>query len=67
MEETIITPLFSFNIGLELGQLMIVALVLVGAALAVHVFKVPHKSWNLFISGAAAGVSVILMIETKFW
>jgi hypothetical protein len=67
MEETIITPLFSFNIGLELGQLMIVALVLVGAALAVHVFKVPHKSWNLFISGAAAGVSVILMIETKSW
>ena len=67
MEESIVMPLFSFNIGLELGQLMIVTLVLAGAALAVQVFKAPHKSWNLFISGVAAGVAIILMLETKFW
>ncbi|HIG47193.1 MAG TPA: HupE/UreJ family protein [candidate division Zixibacteria bacterium] len=67
MEESIVMPLFSFNIGLELGQLMIVTLVLAGAALAVQVFKAPHKSWNLFISGVAAGVAIILMMETKFW
>lgn len=67
MEESIVMPLLSFNIGLELGQIMIVALVLGGAALAVQVFRAPHKSWNLFISGAAAGVAVILMLETRFW
>ena len=67
MEESIVMPLFSFNIGLELGQLMIVTLVLASAALAVQVFKAPHKSWNLFISGVAAGVAIILMMETKFW
>ncbi len=66
-EESILLPLFSFNIGLEIGQLMIVALVLLGAGLAVQVFRAEHRAWNLVVSGAAAGISIILMAETKFW
>lgn len=66
-EESILLPLFSFNIGLEIGQLMIVALVLSGAGLAVQVFRAEHRAWNLVVSGAAAGISIILMAETKFW
>lgn len=66
-EESILTPLFSFNVGLEMGQIMIVALVMAGSTLIVHGFKASHRSWTLFISGAAAGVSVILMAQTKLW
>ena len=66
-EESILLPLFAFNIGLEIGQLMIVALVLSGAGLAVQVFRAEHRAWNLVVSGAAAGISIILMAETKFW
>ena len=66
-EESILLPLFAFNIGLEIGQLMIVALVLLGAGLAVQVFRAEHRAWNLVVSGAAAGISIILMAETKFW
>ncbi len=66
-EESILLPLFAFNIGLEIGQLMIVALVLSGAGLAVRVFRTEPRAWNLFVSGAAAGISILLMAESKFW
>lgn len=66
-EESILTPLFAFNVGLEIGQLMIVALVIVGSAVIVHIGKAEQRSWMIFISGAAAGISVILMAQTTFW
>ena len=66
-EESILLPLFAFNIGLEIGLLMIVALVLSGAGLAVRVFRTEPRAWNLFVSGAAAGISILLMAESKFW
>ncbi len=66
-EESILLPLFAFNVGLEIGQLMIVALVLSGAGLVVRVFRTEPRAWNLFVSGAAAGISILLMAESKFW
>lgn len=66
-EESILLPLFAFNIGLEIGQLLIVAVIMVAAFLTVTIFKVRLREWTLFISGAAAGIALILMSETKFW
>lgn len=66
-EESLLVPLLSFNVGLELGQLMIVAIVMAGATIATAFFLARHREWNLFISGAAGGIAVILMLETKFW
>jgi hypothetical protein len=66
-EEDILIPLLSFNIGLEVGQLIIVAFILSAMILLQKVFNVKARSWNLFVSGAAAGISLILMAETKFW
>ncbi len=66
-EESIITPLFAFNLGLELGQLLIV-LIFFGLAFVVQMFlNVKRRDWVLVISSAVAGVAVTLMIETKFW
>ena len=62
MEESIIMPLLSFNIGLELGQLMIVALYTGAAFVFLRILGTPHRPWNLFVSGAAAGVSAMLLI-----
>jgi len=62
-EESIIKPLFAFNIGLEIGQLMIVASVLLLTLILVKLAKVPHREWNLTISGAGLGISLVLMIE----
>ncbi|UII81304.1 HupE/UreJ family protein [Flagellimonas sp. CMM7] len=63
----IVIPLLGFNIGIELGQLLIVFFVVGIAFLFLHMLKVKHREWNLFISGAAAGMSVISMLENGFW
>lgn len=42
-EETIIGPLFSFNLGLELGQLLIVSLILLFSFIFVFQFKVNRR------------------------
>jgi len=63
MEDNIILPLFSFNLGLEIGQILIVLVVLLVSALLVNVLSVRRRDWNLILSGAAMGVSVILIFE----
>ncbi|MEM9647997.1 MAG: HupE/UreJ family protein [Bacteroidota bacterium] len=63
----IVIPLLGFNIGIELGQLLIVFFVVGIAFLFLHILKVKHREWNLFISGAAAGMSIISMLENSFW
>ena len=63
-ENTLVAQLLAFNIGVELGQLMIVAIILAIAFLALNIIGVKQRSWNLFVSGAAAGIAIILMMET---
>ncbi len=60
-------PLLAFNTGLEIGQLLIVGISLTLATIAVRVFRARQFDWNLFISGAGAGMAVMLMVQTKFW
>ena len=48
-------PLLAFNIGLELGQLVIVAIVLSITYVAVERFPVKKHDWRLIISGIVAG------------
>lgn len=66
-EESLLQPLFAFNVGLELGQLLIVAVTMGAAYLVMNVFRAQHREWNLFVSGAAAGISLLLMVDAKFW
>ncbi len=67
MENNILLPLFSFNIGLEIGQIAILAVFLLITFVIVHLLRFPHREWNLIVSGAAAGIALILISETKFW
>jgi len=62
-EAQLVQQLFAFNIGVELGQLIIVAAILLLAFIALNIMKIRQREWNLFISGAAAGISVILILE----
>lgn len=66
-EENLFSPLLAFNIGLEFGQIMIVALLMAITWIFLDIRKIIHRDWILFVSGAAAGVAMILMINTKFW
>lgn len=63
----IVVPLLGFNVGIELGQLLIVCIIVGVAFLFLNLLKVKHREWNLFISGAAAGMSLMSMLENSFW
>lgn len=62
-EESIVQPLLAFNIGVELGQIIIVILIMLVAYVAMSILRVKRREWVLFISGAAAGIALILMLE----
>ncbi|MEM8894499.1 MAG: HupE/UreJ family protein [Bacteroidota bacterium] len=64
---SIVVPLLGFNIGIELGQLLVVLVIVGTAYIFLNKIGVKHREWNLFISGAAAGMSLISMIDNKFW
>lgn len=66
-DDSIALPLLGFNLGIELGQLMVVGSIVGIAYLFLNVVGVKHREWNIFISGAAAGVALLLMFENKFW
>ncbi|UXP34030.1 HupE/UreJ family protein [Reichenbachiella agarivorans] len=63
----IIGQLFAFNVGLEVGQILIVLVFLGIAWLLTMILNVTRKDWILAISSAVAGIAITLMIETKFW
>ncbi len=60
-------PLLGFNIGLELGQILVVFFIVSIAYLFINKLRVKHRDWNIFISGAAAGISLIFILENKIW
>jgi hypothetical protein len=61
--DSIIGPLFSFNLGIEAGQIMVVAGFLILGVITLELFKAKPREWNLVFSGAGMGVAIILMIE----
>lgn len=66
-EGSFISQLLAFNIGVELGQLMIVAFVLVASFTFINVLKTRQRDWNLFVSGSAFGIAFIMALERIPW
>lgn len=50
-EESIVAPLFYFNVGVELGQIIIVVVTLLLSYLIVDLLKVKQKYYNYTLSG----------------
>lgn len=63
----LVQPLLAFNIGIEAGQIMILVIITVLSLLVVDVFHVKRREWVLILSGAAIGVSSVLMIDRFPW
>jgi hypothetical protein len=66
-EQNIVFQLFSFNLGLECGQILIVAVVLGCTWLLTSVVGMLRREWSLVLSGAAVGVAVTLMLKNWPW
>jgi hypothetical protein len=64
---SIVKQLFAFNLGLEFGQIIIVAVFLIISFILIKGFTVNRRDWKLVISSIIAGMALILMKEKIFW
>jgi hypothetical protein len=62
-DQSIGMGLFGFNIGLEAGQIVVVAGILILAALFVNNLRVARRDWVFFISAGVFALSVQMAIE----
>jgi hypothetical protein len=62
-EESIVVPLLAFNVGLEVGQLVIVAAVLLAGTLACSGLGVPRQRWVAGLSFLSALLGAGMMWE----
>ena len=61
---SVVTPLLGFNVGIELGQLLVVFVIVALAYLFLNIIGVKQRDWTVFVSGAAFGLGLKMMVET---
>ncbi len=61
--QSIFFPLLGFNIGLELGQIVIVFAILILLFILLKIFKVNKKDWILFVSSGVFALSLKMALE----
>ncbi|HAG15622.1 MAG TPA: HupE / UreJ protein [Bacteroidales bacterium] len=66
-EISIVFPLLAFNIGLEIGQLLIVGIYFLLLYLYTRFLHQNHHYWKISISAIAGTMAVFLLFETRFW
>jgi hypothetical protein len=57
----------SFSVGLELGQILVVLLILLLAQLVVGVFKLNRHYWVIIISVVVLGLALEMAIDRRPW
>jgi len=65
--DNILLELFSFNIGVEIGQIVIVLLFLFVGFIFSKIFFSKRNEWILFVSSLILGISLLLITNAKFW
>ena len=66
-EQSIFTPLLAFNLGLEVGQVVIVVLFLLASTLITGIFRINRKEWILVISSIILGMSTMILLDSVYW
>jgi|TARA_R110002096_G_scaffold34114_3_gene97663 predicted membrane protein len=66
-EQSIFTPLLAFNIGLEIGQVVIVVLFLLTSTLITGIFRINRKEWVLVISSMIFGMAIMILLDSVYW
>ncbi|MGC8749367.1 HupE/UreJ family protein [Hydrotalea sp.] len=61
--ENIIWQLFAFNCGLEIGQLIIVLIILIIAFILVSILKISRRDYLLFLSAAIIALSLEMCFQ----
>jgi hypothetical protein len=64
--ESLFIPLLAFNLGLEIGQILILGIFLIFNFIILEVLRKQPRDWSIFISGAIASLSFLMLLE-KTW
>jgi hypothetical protein len=62
-EESIAVPLFAFNLGLEVGQIVIVSTVLLAGALVVDIGGMPRRWWVAILSTIIVVLGIVMVAD----
>jgi len=62
-EQSIFAPLLGFNIGLELGQIVVVAIILVILFILLKIFRINRKDWIMFVSSGVFALALKMALE----
>lgn len=60
-----VTELLSFNLGVELGQLVVVGIILLLGFVVLRMVGATRRDWILTTSGAALGVAMLLLLQLR--
>lgn len=66
-DSSIFTQLLAFNVGLEIGQIIVVTIFLGVSFILVDLVGVRRRDWRLIISSAVGGIALVLMKDRMFW
>src|SRR6187551_2875654 len=66
-DKTIFIQLLSFNLGLELGQLIIVGIFMIASFILVDLCNLNRRDWKMVISSAIAGIALVLIKDNMYW
>ena len=61
--QSLFTGLLGFNIGLELGQIVVVFILLLVSHLVINIFKASRRDWVLFLSAAVFSLAFKMALE----
>ena len=61
--QSLFTGLLGFNIGLELGQIVVVFILLLVSHLVINIFKASRRDWVIFLSAAVFSLSFKMALE----
>ena len=59
--------LFGFNVGLEVGQIVVVLTILLFSTILIALFKVNRRDWVIFASAGVFGLALKIALERIPW
>lgn len=65
--QKLLEPLLQFNIGVEVGQLIVAFVVFKAGRLIKRVTDINHHTYKAFLAGLVVAAGLFLMWENRFW
>lgn len=62
-DQRLFSGLLGFNLGLEVGQILVVSILMAVSYLVVDRFKVNRREWVIFVSAVVFGLALNIMLE----